>query len=131
MSVKLRNQLREVAKKTDLGPGKKATDTAVFNFDIPAYNAGFQVKQWNNGGSTGEGKADDEKGGFEEVSYKKLLKMIETSYPVCPHSKETFDIRERLTVKDYYAKLFDFCRVYKVKQIANKEIKSFQKKVIQ
>ena len=56
----------------------------------------------------------EEKQLYQPLSYKKLMKVICTMHPVDPDSKEKFDIRDRITVKDYYQKVTDFMQCYRI-----------------
>ena len=66
-------------------------------------------KKEKKGKKTGE---DDR----EPISYKKLIKHIETYHPVNPQTKERFKINERITVKDFNSKLYDAFYCFKVKE---------------
>lgn len=53
---------------------------------------------------------------FEPLSFKKLHRIISSLHPVDPETKERFKISDRITVKDYYAKLSDVCCCYALNQ---------------
>jgi hypothetical protein len=53
------------------------------------------------------------------------MKTIELYHPVDPESKEKFSVFDRITVKDYRAKLTDFCFCYQ----CGIECKKFKHKV--
>lgn len=55
---------------------------------------------------------EDEDEFFEPLSYKKLIKVIEQNHPVDPETKEKFSAQDRITVKDYLAKMSDACFCY-------------------
>lgn len=52
---------------------------------------------------------DDE---YEPLSHKKLVKIIEKFHPLDPETKKKFSVKDRVTVKDYCAKLSDACFCY-------------------
>ena len=66
---------------------------------------------------------------FEPLSFKKLQKVICTLHPVDPETKESFNISDRITVKDYYAKLSDICCCYALRQHIVKGTKFIRKKL--
>lgn len=49
---------------------------------------------------------------YEPLSYNKLIKVVEMYHPVDPETKEKFSVFERITVKEYRAKLGDCCYCY-------------------
>lgn len=53
---------------------------------------------------------------FEPISYSKLIKYYSLLHPVDPETKETFEFKDRTTVKDYNTKLSDACNCYAMKQ---------------
>ena len=53
--------------------------------------------------------SDDE---YEPLSYKKLMKFIETNHPRHPETKDNWGICSRITIKRYYWILFDPCFVF-------------------
>lgn len=58
------------------------------------------------------GNLDEED--LETLSYTKLHKMIIDMHPVDPHSNKKFDLNSRITVRNYYKKIFDVCCLYKL-----------------
>ena len=64
---------------------------------------------------------------YEPVSYKGLIKAIETHHPLDPDTKKKFNFDIRLTVRDYGAKLSDVCFCYQFYQFY-RQIKKFVKK---
>jgi hypothetical protein len=77
----------------------------------------------------GLGQMEEEEEFFEPLSYKKLLKIIEMHHPVDPETKEKFSSSERITVRDYAAKLSDACFCYAVGQMIGKAKKILKKKL--
>ena len=53
---------------------------------------------------------------WEPISYKKLMKLISTLHPVDPMTKQRFSFKDRITIKDYRAKLSDACFCYAIGQ---------------
>lgn len=56
--------------------------------------------------------------------------MIVRNYPVDPYTKDSFSIRERITVKDYASKVTDIFKLYQFRTCFEKCVKDFQKKII-
>lgn len=46
---------------------------------------------------------------LETLSFKKLQKMITENHPCDPDTKQRFSLSSRITVRNYYKKLFDLC----------------------
>ena len=46
---------------------------------------------------------------LETLSFKKLQKMITENHPCDPDTKQRFPLSSRITVRNYYKKLFDLC----------------------
>jgi len=76
------------------------------------------------------GKLDElsKKNITEPPSYKKLLKKIAESHPVHPKTKESFSLKDRVTVKDYEAKLYDAFYFYFCRKKMNKCCKYIKRK---
>ena len=77
----------------------------------------------------GKGKGDDlDEEDLETLSYKKLEKMIVENHPCDPNTGERFPIGDRVTVKNFYKKLFDICMILKCIKMQKKlvtKIKNF------
>ena len=54
--------------------------------------------------------------------------MIVRNYPVDPFTQKSFDIRDRITVKDYITKVTDIFRLYQFRQFFEKCVRNYQKK---
>ena len=81
----------------------------------------FNLAMASKGGGGGAGKtmlggADDDEDGpknfFEPISYSKLQRVIGTYHPIDPETKTRFSMDDRITIKDYTAKLSDACFCY-------------------
>lgn len=65
------------------------------------------------GGGDGSDSDDDKpKNFFEPISYSKLMRIIATYHPYDMESKQRYSIKDRVTIKDYEAKLSDACFCY-------------------
>ena len=80
---------------------------------------------------------DDEGEFFEPLSYKKLMQVITTYHPVDPETKKSFSVKDRITVRDYGAKMSDACFCYamcqqfaKCKRFIKKKLKGESKKQV-
>ena len=65
------------------------------------------------GGGNG---SDDEgpKNFFEPISYAKLMRVIAACHPYDTETKSRFNIKDRVTINDYTAKLSDACFCYAI-----------------
>jgi hypothetical protein len=63
-----------------------------------------------NGGD--DENEDSQKNFFEPISYRKLMKVVATLHPIDQETKTRFNIKDRVTIKDYEAKLSDACFCY-------------------
>ena len=64
--------------------------------------------------AAGGDAADDDqpKNFFEPISYAKLMRVIATCHPYDTETKSRFNIKDRVTINDYNAKLSDACFCY-------------------
>ena len=62
----------------------------------------------------GKGKGDMDEEDLETLSYTKLEKMIVANHPCDPDTRQRFPIGTRVTVKDYFTKIFDVCCLLKL-----------------
>ena len=67
---------------------------------------------------------DDE---FDILSYKKLEKMIIENHPSDVDTLKRFPIFSRVTVKNYYKKLFDICCILKIMKVQKDVVFSIKK----
>ena len=121
-----------MASKT-LTPSPEAVDQGNLETgaDLAANGSAPLLSERNaqNMENMGLGPIDEEEEFFEPLSYKKLLKIIEKHHPVDPETKEKFSAQERVTVRDYGAKLSDACFCYAVGQFMGKAKKVLKKKL--
>ena len=71
---------------------------------------------------------DDSDQEYNPLSYKKLIKFIETYHPRHPDTKKQFSGMDRITIKGYYWRLFDLCFCYAVVNYMGKLKKNLVKK---
>ena len=64
----------------------------------------------------------------DELSYKKLQKMVETFHPTNPETREKFSIFDEVTVYNFGLKLTDACGIIKL-VLCFKKCKSICKKL--
>lgn len=84
----------------------------MFNFEIPAFNAGQSRKQKKKKGFDDDDDEDLEE--QEEVSYTRLMKFIEKQHPIDKLTKKSFSVEERVTVKNFNSKICDICNLYMI-----------------
>ena len=84
----------------------------------------------NPGGILSNTNEEDDKKGFfwEPISYKKLTKVISTVHPVDPETKQRFNYKDRVTIKDYISKIMDLCFCYWIGQRVKEARKFFRHK---
>jgi hypothetical protein len=77
------------------------------------------------------GDSDDETAKlFESMSFKNLYKSIEAKHPTDPETREKYNFKERITVKDLERKLTDVFGCIFVKTKCKKGCKIFRKKFL-
>ena len=69
---------------------------------------------------------DDGLNFFEPISYRKLDKVIAQRHPIDPETKKQFSMKDRVTVREYGAKISDACFCYAADQ-ACKKLKKYLK----
>ena len=77
----------------------------------------------------GDGDDEDQpKNFFEPISYSKLMRVIATYHPYDHETKSRFNIKDRVTINDYSAKLSDACFCYVLAQNIKKGTKFIKNK---
>ena len=87
----------------------KQQKNPLFDFTIPSFHQPKRIQ--------GKNIQKDDESVYEPLSYKKVRKLIEESHPCDPHTRRSFALGDRITVRNFYLKLLDVFNCYNLEDL--------------